>query len=175
MTAIEASPPLCLKVALPVPMPGLFDYRLPDDDRGVQDWPGCRVCVPFGNRNLIGWVVAVGPSATPMAKMKPLIARVDDRSLLTPEALDTLLWTARYYQGPVGEVFSTAVPALLREGKALPESLETAWQLTETGYGEWPSLRTNSAVRRLASVISQGMRRESWLESIRKMMELYGG
>lgn len=165
MTAIEASPPLCLKVALPVPMPGLFDYRLPDDDRGVQDWPGCRVCVPFGNRNLIGWVVAVGPSATPMAKMKPLIARVDDLSLLTPEALDTLLWTARYYQGPVGEVFSTAVPALLREGKALPESLETAWQLTETGYGEWPSLRTNSAVRRLASELSQGMRRESWLDA----------
>ena len=61
MTAIESVPPLCLKVALPVPVPGLFDYRLPDGPAVEDDWLGCRVSVPFGNRNLVGWVVAVGP------------------------------------------------------------------------------------------------------------------
>lgn len=165
MITIESAPPRCLKVALPLPMPGLFDYRLPDDDTGGPDWIGCRVSVPFGNRNLVGWVVAIGSPETAPDKMKPVHARLDDSSLLTQEALDTLLWTARYYHAPAGEVFSTAVPALLREGRAMPECCEAAWQLTETGQAQWSALRANSAVRSLASVLSQGMRRESWLEA----------
>lgn len=163
MIDIESAPLLCLKVALPVPVPGLFDYLLPADTTG-GDLIGCRVRVPFGNRSLVGWVAAIGPSETPAAKMKPLSARIDAVSVLSPEVLDCLLWIARYYQGPIGEVFSTAVPALLREGKAMPECLEQAWQLTEVGNAGWPSLRANSAIRRLATLLSEGMRRETWLD-----------
>lgn len=163
MTAIEPLPSLCLKVALPIPVPGLFDYRLPVGQSAGDDWLGCRVSAPFGNRILVGWVVAVGPPETPMDKLKPLLARLDAVSVLTPEVLDTLHWTARYYQAPIGEVFNTAVPALLREGKALPECHAYAWQLTEYGNAGWPSLRAKSAVRCLAAILAEAVRTEDWL------------
>lgn len=54
-----SSPDDCLQVALPVPLPRLFDYRAPAPV-GPSD-VGRRVRVPFGPRTLVGIVASVGP------------------------------------------------------------------------------------------------------------------
>lgn len=160
MTLINLSPKPCLKVALPVPMPGLFDYLPPDDIQVSEHLIGCRVKVPFGTRTLIGWIIAIGMSETALEKLKPAISLLDAGSPLTDEILNTLHWTARYYQAPIGEVFNTAVPGLLREGKALPEHFDNAWQLTPAGTKDWTSLRVKSKAYRMAAFLAHGQQRE---------------
>ena len=158
-------PPCCLKVALPLPLPGLFDY-VPKDDIAVdQDWIGCRVQVPFGTRELVGWVSAIGVTETLPEALKPILQRLDRTPVMTAELLQTLRWTAQYYQAPLGEVLSTAVPALLREGKAPPDVCVYAWQLTAEGQAGIDSLRRTGKPQALAMRLRTGALPEALLDS----------
>ena len=155
----------CLKVALPLPLPGLFDY-VPKDDIAVdQDWIGCRVQVPFGTRELVGWVSAIGVTETLPEALKPILQRLDRTPVMTAELLQTLRWTAHYYQAPLGEVLSTAVPALLREGKAPPDVCVYAWQLTAEGQAGIDSLRRTGKPQALAMRLRTGALPEALLDS----------
>jgi len=155
----------CLKVALPLPLPGLFDY-VPKDDIAVdQDWIGCRVQVPFGTRELVGWVSAIGVTETLPEALKPILQRLDRTPVMTAELLQTLRWTAHYYQAPLGEVLSTAVPALLREGKAPPDVCVYAWQLTAEGQAGIDSLRRTGKPQALAMRLRSGALSEALLDS----------
>ena len=146
----------CLKVALPLPLPGLFDYLTGDGSTPDGDWIGCRVRVPFGARELVGWVSAVGVAETPAEALKPIVARLDRPPVMTAELLQTLRWTANYYQAPLGEVLSAAVPALLREGKAPPDVCLYAWQLTAEGEAGRAGLRRNGKPQALAMRLRSG-------------------
>jgi len=158
-------PPCCLKVALPLPLPGLFDY-VPEDGSTVdQDWIGCRVRVPFGARELVGWVSAIGVTETLPEALKPILQRLDRTPVMTAELLQTLRWTAQYYQAPFGEVLSTAVPALLREGKAPPDVCVYAWQLTAEGQAGIDSLRRTGKPQALAMRLRTGALPEALLDS----------
>lgn len=158
-------PPCCLKVALPLPLPGLFDY-VPEDGSTVdQDWIGCRVRVPFGARELVGWVSAIGVTETLPEALKPILQRLDRTPVMTAELLQTLRWTAQYYQAPLGEVLSTAVPALLREGKAPPDVCVYAWQLTAEGQAGIDSLRRTGKPQALAMRLRTGALPEALLDS----------
>src|SRR5574343_89393 len=159
----SASAPVCLKVALPVPVPGLFDY-LGGDRHVDRRWIGCRVRVPFGNRSLVGWVADIGPAESADGNLKAIADRLDPSPLLAGEALASLQWTARYYQAPLGEVIAAAVPAQLREGKPLPDLSVPAWRLAEAGAAGWEALRRNSQPRRLAEILAQGQCLEAELD-----------
>ena len=67
-----------LKVALPVPLLGLFDY-LPSGEQDLvsEQWLGCRVEVPFGTRRLIGWVCEIGHAEMDNLALKAIIRRID--------------------------------------------------------------------------------------------------
>ncbi len=54
-----------LQVALPVPLPRLFDYLPPIGQAASAGDVGKRVSVMFGNRALTGFVAGVGPPADP--------------------------------------------------------------------------------------------------------------
>ena len=43
----------CLQVALPVPLPRLFDYLPPEGEAVTDHLVGQRVRVPFGSRELM--------------------------------------------------------------------------------------------------------------------------
>ena len=58
-TAPMLDPIPTLQVALPVPLPRLFDY-LPPEGPGPAVPVGCRLKVPFGNRELVGMVAGHG-------------------------------------------------------------------------------------------------------------------
>ena len=114
-------PPSVLRVALPLPLPTLFDYRPSEDRPADSGWVGCRVRVPVGQRHLVGVVVAVGEPEVDPATLRPIEARLDAEPLLEGELWSSLHWLAGYYRAPLGEVLSLALPVPLRQGDRLPE------------------------------------------------------
>lgn len=105
------SPPGWVRVALDVPVPGLFDYRV---DRPVK--VGQRVVVPFGRRDLIGVVVDL-PAAPALdeSKLRDVIRVLDDLTPLPEDWLRLARFAAEYYQRPLGEVMLPALPGPLRK------------------------------------------------------------
>ncbi len=107
----HAAGPMAWQVALPVPLPRLFDYRAPAGTTAPAP-VGCRVRVPFGaSGERIGVVVGAGPLPADAGALKPVTALLDDAPLLHGELLDSLRWLARYTHAPLGEVLATALPA----------------------------------------------------------------
>ncbi len=121
-----------VQVAVPVPVFGLFDYQLPEDCISVQ--PGCRVRIPFGKTEKIGYVITTIENTTIADKpLKTVIEVLDSESLLAPADIDLLHWASRYYHHPLGEVFHTAFPVLLRKGKPAELAQKTVYALTAKG------------------------------------------
>ncbi|NJN48165.1 MAG: primosomal protein N', partial [Candidatus Competibacteraceae bacterium] len=48
--------------------------------------------------------------------------------------LELANWSQRYYHHPPGEVFSTLLPALLRQGRAVRRKEEPLWRVTAAGH-----------------------------------------
>ncbi len=133
-----SAPDSVLRVALPVPLPRLFDYRPPADGPGGV---GCRVRVPFGSRSLVGVIAEIGPPDPSLVELREAEALLDPQPLLQGELLASLRWLARYTHAPLGEVLATALPSALRRGEPLPETHAWAWRLTEAGATALARLR----------------------------------
>ncbi|HWI24928.1 MAG TPA: primosomal protein N', partial [Lysobacter sp.] len=152
-----------LRVALPVPLPRLFDYLPPAGEAVDDGWVGCRVRVPFGPRELVGMVAGVGAADADAPDPKRALARLDFEPLLTGELARSLHWLAGYVHAPLGEVLATALPAALRRGEPLPDTHAFAWRLTEAGATALPSLRAGRP-RRLADLLHAAPMPEALLE-----------
>jgi primosomal protein N' (replication factor Y) len=153
-----------LKVALPVPLPRLFDYRAPQPDAG---WIGCRVSVPFGARRAVGLVVDVGPAEGDSAKLRDILRRLDPEPLLRGELLATLRWVADYYHHPLGEVLATALPVALRAARPPPRAGETWLGLSAAGRTarEGGSARRGSRLAALLERLASGAQPASALDA----------
>ena len=121
-----------LRVAVPVPLPRLFDY-LPAAGEAVDDgWVGCRVRVAFGRRQFVGLVVETGPTGSEPGSLKAIDERIDAAPVATAEWLATLRWASAYYVHPLGQAIETALPSTLRvrekpraRKRAAPKSAES--------------------------------------------------
>lgn len=149
---------LYYQVAVPSPLRRLFDYLPPAKDPTSLLPPGVRVRVPFGRRTAIGMIVAHSNSSALADHQLKHIAEVLDRSaLLSPTLLGVCRWAADYYQTPVGEALATVLPALLRQGAALPVRTEQRWRLTTHGLGLPPdALRRAPRQQRLLQLLQPG-------------------
>lgn len=121
-----------LQLALPSPLRQNFDYLLPAK---IEPPPvGARVRVPFGRQEQIG--ICLGLSTTtevPEDKLRVASAALDEESVLPPSLFRLCQWAADYYHHPLGEVFDTALPVLLRQGEPLASPGELRWRLTRLG------------------------------------------
>ncbi|TYT25997.1 primosomal protein N' [Luteimonas viscosa] len=153
------------QVALPLPLPRLFDYAAPAGRAPGTDDIGRRVRVPFGPRELVGVVAAVGAAAPGSPELRAVLARLDEQPLLHGELLDSLHWLARYTHAPLGEVLATALPAALRRGEPLPDTHAWAWRLTEAGATALSGLRQGTRPRRLAELLHDAGRDEDALDA----------
>lgn len=117
-----------IQVALPIPLPRLFDYDSP-----TVPAVGARVRVPFGNRELVG--VCVGETQQPddSYARKPLLEILDSESLWSPAVWRLLNWAATYYHHPLGDVIQNALPVLLRQGERASYQATTRYQVTADG------------------------------------------
>jgi primosomal protein N' (replication factor Y) (superfamily II helicase) len=147
--------PEILRVAVPVPLPQLFDYRAP---RGKPVAPGCRVVVPFGPGRQVGVVVGSADSSeVPAARLKAVSSVLDPEPLLSEELLSTLQWAARYYQHPLGAVLETALPVGLRQPKPLPFEGYRALALSAEGREtSADTLRRGTRIRELFERLAKG-------------------
>lgn len=121
-----------LQLALPSPLRQHFDYLLPAK---IEEPPvGARVRVPFGRQEQIG--ICVGISETTDVsedKLRAATEALDDEPVLPASLFRLCQWAAEYYQHPLGEVFDTALPVLLRQGEPLAAPGELRWRLTRLG------------------------------------------
>lgn len=155
MLAPESGPVPTLQVALPVPLPRLFDY-LPPQGASPTVAIGCRLKVPFGNRELIG-VVAGHGQVEDSQGLRQALAWCDTAPLLQGELWQSLQWLARYTHAPLGEVLSTALPGPLRHGEPLPDTHHWGWQLTSEGHAQREKLRAGSRPRQLAELLAEAV------------------
>jgi len=98
----------CIRVALDVPLPKLFEYALPD---GIDARVGDRVAVRFGAQQKIGVVIEarVVPEL-PAERIKPISALRDDAPRLPEEWITLMRFLCGYYQRPLGETVIGALP-----------------------------------------------------------------
>ena len=136
-------PATALQLALPVPLAALFDYAPPPGHVPASGDIGRRLRVPFGARELVGIVTGV-VNADPAQPLREATAFIEDPPVLTDELWDSLHWLARYLHAPLGEVLATALPATLRRGEPLPDTMAYGWQLTESGHTALPGLRAGA-------------------------------
>src|SRR5438477_2186261 len=108
----------CVRVALDVPLPRLFDYALPE---GASVTSGDRVTVQLGKRNHTGVVIeADSASALALDRLKAIVDVRSDAPRLPADWLELMRFLSAYYQRPLGETVVAALPPRLRSVKPLP-------------------------------------------------------
>ena len=150
----EVFMPAVLRVALPVPLPTLFDYLPPA--AGHAD-VGSRVLVPFGKGKAVGVVVETGvEAAVGQTRLKRVLQVLDDAPLLDAELMATLARAADYWLGAPGEAYANALPLALREDRPLPELREEAWMLTAAGRSALDAGSRRGGSRALLEALARG-------------------
>ncbi len=97
-------------VALPLPIPAPYTYRIPDT-LGDRVTPGARVVVPVRSREVIGVVVKVDVSEPEgQVELKSILGTPDPEPALTTELLEVATWMAGYYAAPIGLALKAVLP-----------------------------------------------------------------
>ncbi len=126
------SPPI-LRIAIPSPLRRLFDY-LPPREAVAEFTPGQRFLVPFGRGKQVGVLVEVAEkSELPPAKLKSATRQLDEAPLFDESLMKLLRWAAGYYHHPPGEVFSVALPVMLRQERDTAVRGIEVWRLSSAG------------------------------------------
>ena len=119
-----------LKIALPVPLYQSFEYLAPQHQAPGDIKIGTRAHVTFGKRKLIGIIVGIAKHSTlSFSKLKTVTEILDTQPVFDLPLLDLLFWTANYYQQPLGEVLSAALPNVLRKGKYITAHSKTIYRV----------------------------------------------
>ncbi|MGI9211119.1 MAG: primosomal protein N', partial [Methylococcaceae bacterium] len=131
---------LILKIAVPVPLPGVFDYLPPPDCTLDRLKPGVRVEVPFGRTRKIGLLLEqVESSSCRPDQLRACLRIVDAEPLFDARHLAFLSWVSRYYHHPIGETLAAGLTTLLRKGQMPVPALTLCMRLfalgTETPTG----------------------------------------
>ncbi|WP_019000657.1 primosomal protein N' [Succinimonas amylolytica] len=111
-------------------------------DRYPKIMVGCRVLVTVGSRELMGVVVSehtkneLSRDNATQGNIKKILRFIDEVPIFDHNVISVLLWAASYYHYPVGEVFFSALPPLLKScyPAKLPEI--EGWEKTETAAPE---------------------------------------
>ena len=106
-------------VILHRPLEGYFPYAISDElATGVK--LGIRVLVPFGASKTCTAMAVRVHDDKPEFDTKAVLQVVDSAPMLLPQQLDLWLWIAQYYMAPIGDVYTAALPAGLKD--------EAGWQ-----------------------------------------------
>ena len=100
-------------IAIGLPLRQCFTYK-----SYVELKKGIRVLVPFGNKKLVGIVVKKTINSHLIEKsesIKGVISIVDNHTCFNSSIFNTVLWASEYYHHPIGEVFFSFIPPILRK------------------------------------------------------------
>ena len=76
---------------------------------------GTRVIVPFGKKTIVGIVVKKISNPDSLKGLKEIISISDDSPCFDKSSFEAITWAADYYHHPIGEVFFSFIPTLLRK------------------------------------------------------------
>ncbi|MBO1256945.1 primosomal protein N' [Alteromonas sp. 5E99-2] len=136
---------IILNVAVPVPLRQSFSYthteKVPE---------GTRVSVSFGTRKLVGIVVDCSEASydVKIDELKAINEVLDTTPLLPDELLTLAKWLSDYYHFPIGETFTSLLPAWMRQERTSVEllGLIASKHLRLTSDGE-SALANNTKLR----------------------------
>ncbi|OEK05550.1 primosomal protein N' [Roseivirga misakiensis] len=101
-------------IALPIPIPQLFTYRVPTEFVELMQ-PGIRVIVQFGRQKVVtGIVDNIHQKAPEVYAAKPILDVMDGEPILTEAQTQLMKWMAGYYMCTYGEVLNAALPSGLK-------------------------------------------------------------
>ncbi|PIE18816.1 MAG: primosomal protein N' [Proteobacteria bacterium] len=118
-------------VAPLAPVPGPLTYRVPPELAPLVA-PGVRVTVPLGEQGDVLAIVArwrEGAAPVEAGRIRAVRDVLDERPSLPPTLVELLLWAARYYCAPPGEMLRAALPSLLTQQQSRRQRLRS----TEAG------------------------------------------
>ena len=116
--------PFCALVAVPLPIPTVFSYLIPEP-LSSKAVPGVRATVPFRNTEITGYIVGT-ETTVPDKKMKSIISILDDQPVLSPAMLQLTKWVGEYYGSSWGEAIENALPRWVKYGKKTEKYIEKA-------------------------------------------------
>ena len=100
-------------IAIGLPLRQCFTYK-----SNVELKKGIRVLVPFGNKKLVGIVIKKNINSHLIEKsesIKDVISIIDNHTCFNSSIFNTILWASEYYHHPIGEVFFSFIPPILRK------------------------------------------------------------
>ena len=100
-------------IAIGLPIRSCFTYK-----SVAHIKKGTRVIVPFGKKVVIGIVVSKISQHSSFHKsvaIKEIISTTEESVCFDKSIFKTILWAADYYHHPIGEVFFSFMPTLLRK------------------------------------------------------------
>ncbi len=148
-----------VRVALDVPIHGLFDYEV---DEPVA--PGQRVAVQFGRRQMTGVVMETAAQSDVSPDRIRKVTRVlEDSAPLSSSLLKLLGFCSDYYHHPIGPTVLSALPTRLRSDKPVPVRRDPAFRLIRD-----PSLlpKRKAIARRIADALAMQPRMLSQLKAL---------
>ena len=93
--SVKSALPFYVRVAVPSPLYGHFDYLPPAAIDANALVPGVRVCVPFGKRNVIGVLLEIANyTHIPGTKLKCVHQVLDEKPLIPTDMLALARWAA---------------------------------------------------------------------------------
>ena len=97
-------------IAVGLPLRQCFTYK-----SKVAIKKGTRVVVPFGKKSIVGIVVKKISNPNSLKGLKEISSIPDNHTCFDKSIFDTILWASEYYHHPIGEVFFSFIPTLLRK------------------------------------------------------------
>lgn len=132
-----------IKVVIPsgIGLRTVFDYLPPENCVWHEIEPklafGIRVYVPFGSRNLVGFIVGHTTfTEITLDRLKPINKILDVEPLWQETTLRLLQWVSDYYHYPLGEVFAQVLPPTLRNFKVSKRKRKNNIALDDDNYSQ---------------------------------------
>jgi primosomal protein N' (replication factor Y) (superfamily II helicase) len=102
---------LFASVLLPLPLPGFFTYKVPEELQ-AEIAPGKRVVVPFGRKKIYTALVHdLTRENNSTVEVKSILSVIDAHPVVFPVQFTFWEWMAAYYMCTPGEVMNAALPS----------------------------------------------------------------
>lgn len=137
-------------VILPLPLPGLFTYSIPDEWK-EKVAIGKRLLVPLGKSKKYIALAVKQHDNKPEFDVKPLECVLDTEPSLIDTQYRLWTWISNYYMSPLGDVYNAAFPAGLK-------SLEKYKPKTELYIALAPAYRNTHSLRAAVAVMARAQK-----------------
>ena len=97
-------------IAVGLPLRQCFTYKSKEVIK-----KGKRVIVPFGSKSIVGIVVKKIAKPKSLKGLKEIISIADEHPCFNGSIFEAITWASDYYHHPIGEVFFSFMPTLLRK------------------------------------------------------------